>query len=54
MPETMERDENNFRLFDPNAQTFLLTLAESEAKRREAEAKLEYLKAEIEKLKAER
>lgn len=45
---------NDFRLFDPNTESFLLTLDESEEKRLEAENEIERLKAEIEKLKAQK
>ena len=50
------RTENNFRLFNPQTNEFLLTLEESEADKQrikqEAEAEIERLKAEIERLKA--
>ena len=53
------RTENNFRLFNPNTNEFLLTLEESEEQKQaaelraqNAEAELERLKAEIERLKA--
>ncbi len=45
------RTENDFRLFDPKAGAFLLTLDESEDERRK---EVQLLKAEIEKLRAER
>lgn len=48
------RAENTFRLFNPQASEFLLTLEESEEKRRETETEIERLKAEIEKLKAQK
>lgn len=48
------RAENTFRLFNPKTQEFLLTLEESEEKRKQTEAELERLKAEIERLKAEK
>lgn len=52
------RTENTFRLFNPKTNEFLLTLEESEEKRRqiELEAKLEIekLKAEIERLKSQK
>ncbi|MGI8882782.1 MAG: Uma2 family endonuclease [Pyrinomonadaceae bacterium] len=48
------RVENNFRLFNPQTNEFLLTLEESEEKRHQTEAELEILKAEIEKLKAQK
>lgn len=47
------RRENTFRLFDPNAGEFLLTLQESEQIRREKEAEIEKLKAEIKRLKSQ-
>ena len=52
------RTENNFRLFNPQTEEFLLTLEESEAEKRifksraiTAEMELELLKAEIEQLR---
>jgi len=47
------RTENTFRLFNPNANEFLLTLEESEAARQNAANEIERLKAEIEKLKTQ-
>lgn len=48
------RAENTFRLFNPKTNEFLLTLEESEERRKQTEAELERLKAEIERLKAEK
>ena len=47
------RTENTFRLFNPNANEFLLTLEESEDKRKQAENENERLKAEIKRLKSQ-
>jgi Uma2 family endonuclease len=46
------REGNTFSLYNPKTNDFLLTLQESESKRREDEAEIERLKAEIEKLKS--
>ncbi len=46
--------ENTFRLFDTQTNDFLLTLEESEKKRKQAESENEILKAEIEKLKSQK
>ncbi|MDQ3321585.1 MAG: Uma2 family endonuclease [Acidobacteriota bacterium] len=48
------RTENNFRLFNPKTEGFLLTLEESEQKRHKIESELERLKAEIERLKTQK
>ena len=48
------RAENNFRLFNPQMNEFLLTLEESEAKRHQTQSENERLKAEIKRLKAEK
>lgn len=45
------RDVSGYRLFDPEAGQFLLTLAESEERRREAENLNDTLQAEIERLR---
>ncbi len=46
--------ENTFRLFDSQTNDFLLTLEESEEKRKQAESENEILKAEIKKLKSQK
>lgn len=48
------RAENTFRLFNPQTNEFLLTLEESEEKRRKTESEIERLKAEIERLKTQK
>ena len=47
------RTHNTFRFFNPQINEFLLTLGESEEKRRATESEIERLKAEIERLKSQ-